>query len=430
MAEFAPLTLEVLTNAVAGGVAAVRSTTRLIPVGGPADKVFPPTYATGDRTLKYATETRRVEGAEVLTVLLDSVASQANRMEEALFSAWETGDLDFPVILVDFRAEEGLFDLDRISSLHTPHRIADALLRDSVVEDGTSFRETDAGRAYTDATPRNATAVYRYCPTALVFGVWDSTGPKGGSGSKFQRALVSEIVGFGAVTGRKVSSRIDPAGIESKVTVYKREANEHDWTIHPDEARKGAKGDPEVFSHGKGEGKKGSPSTINHGNIAPSIDDFAGGVTIDYAVQTTVLSLPALRRLRFPTDASGKTLDGKSRLDAERAARTALAALALAAVSCHRDEGYDLRSRCALVPTGPFVLEIVPADGSECAKYTLSPAGAAEILRGAHEKAAKAGFPWERVPLALKPAPKLAELIRKSRELATGDGPGEDGVSD
>jgi CRISPR-associated protein Csb1 len=37
------LSLDVLTNAVAGGAAAIRTITRLEPAGGPGDKVFPPT---------------------------------------------------------------------------------------------------------------------------------------------------------------------------------------------------------------------------------------------------------------------------------------------------------------------------------------------------------------------------------------------------
>ena len=68
-------------------------------------------------------------------------------------------------------------------------------------------------------------------------------------------------------------------------------------------------------------GKDGKPSEANHGNVTPTIAD-RGGVTISKAVQTTVLSLPGLRRLRFP-------LNGKSSPKTDDAARTALAALGL-----------------------------------------------------------------------------------------------------
>ena len=193
------LTYEKLRDAVAGGAVALRSRMELQPVDGPGGKIFPPTYADG-ADHKYAVETRHVHDRdagerEVQTVLLDSVASQANRAELALLEGWELGELAFPVPFVDFATDDGAFDdIGRLTVLEAPHRLADAIFRDSML-DGTLFRLSDIGRAITDAQPRNATALYRYSPTALLFGQWDSTGPKGGLGSKFQRAYVSEIVG-------------------------------------------------------------------------------------------------------------------------------------------------------------------------------------------------------------------------------------------
>ena len=40
-----------------------------------------------------------------------------------------------------------------------------------------------------------ATPLFKHAPHCLVFGMWDSTGPRGGAGFKFSRALVSEIIG-------------------------------------------------------------------------------------------------------------------------------------------------------------------------------------------------------------------------------------------
>ena len=40
--------------------------------------------------------------------------------------------------------------------------------------------------------------------------MWDWLGPRGGLGAKFQRALVSEIIGWEAHDGVKTRSRIDP----------------------------------------------------------------------------------------------------------------------------------------------------------------------------------------------------------------------------
>jgi CRISPR-associated protein Csb1 len=412
------LDLATLAAAVAGGAAAIRTTTRLEPAGGPADKVFPPTYMKeGRATTRYALETRRIEGRDVQTVLLDSVASQANRFEEALHDGWRRGELPFPLVEVDFRGAEGLEDLETISALKAPHRIADALLRDSLL-DGTPFRHSPVGKAITDARANHATAMYKHCPTALVFGVWDSTGPKGGQGAKFQRCLVSEIVGIDVVTGVKTASRIDPAGIETKAgPVFKHKDPAQEWTVDPEAAEK-VKGKPVEFSRSGGDGKKGSPSAINHGNIPPSIDATAGGVTMSHAVQTTVLSLAGLRRLRFQTTCAGEPIPADQRDAAEAAARTALAALALAAVVYQRDNDYDLRSRSILVAKEPLRFEVVGREGAEPARFTLDKAGAAKLVRDAEAKARAFGLGWDPKPVVLTPADKLVGLIRKSREVA------------
>jgi CRISPR-associated protein Csb1 len=419
------LSFEELSSLVQGMGVAIRVRQKLQPAGGIGDKVFPPTYATGDNKLKYAFEDRCVdasgsngEAVSKKTVLLDSVASQANRMEESLLSAWESNELSFPVIGVDFGGDKDLADIGAVTTLQAPHRIADAILRDATNLDGNMlFRDTPQGRAYTDATTRNATAVYQLCPTALVFGVWDSTGPKGGLGAKFARALTSEIVGVGATFGSKVGSRIDPLAIQANVEVYHSKKDEADWTIDEGEAKMDPKGKPVLFSRGGKEGK-GKPSAVNHSNVTPSVDTFAGGVTFEYAVQTVVLSLPALRRLRFATALDGTALADRSK--AEHAARVALAALGVAAIVHQRDRGYDLRSRCLLVPEGGLVLEIVRADGKVEARE-LSSARANALLGKAQEAAATAGLPWQREPIKLKPAPKLVALIKRSRrEAATG----------
>lgn len=409
--SYASLRVLVTTDGVA-----IRVRQRLQPAGGAGDKVFPPTYGTGDRTLKYAVESRRIEGRDVPCVLLDSVASQANRIEEALLDAWEQRVLDFPVIGVDFGKEEQLQDVGVVTTLQAPHRIADAILRDSVDADDQSFRETALGKAYTNATSRNATAVFQLCPTALIFGVWDSTGAKGGMGAKFQRALTSEIVALGASAGKKVSSRIDPLGIQANVPVYHRAEDHSDWTIDASEAEVDKKGKPLPFNRSGGEGK-GKASSVNHSNIAPSIDEFAGGVTFDYAVQTVVLSLAALRGLRFVTDLDGVVLTEPTR--AQDAARSALAALAIAGIVHQRARGYDLRSRCLLVPDGPLVLEVVRADG-RVDEATLTTQEANALVAEAATDAAGAGLAWTREPIRLRPAAKLADLLRRSRELAAG----------
>ena len=147
MANPSQLTLSMLTEAVAGGAVAIRAITRLMPAGGATDKVFPPTYLKEKQSeTRYAIETRKVDGRDVRTVLLDSVASQANRIEEAILERWRRGELRIPVISIDFRDSPERADLEEITSLQTPHRVADALLRDSIDDAGTPFRQTAVGK--------------------------------------------------------------------------------------------------------------------------------------------------------------------------------------------------------------------------------------------------------------------------------------------
>src|SRR5205809_4197017 len=88
-----------LQAALGGSGAAFRLSLRLEAV---SPKVFPPTYEGG----KYATEERFIAGQKLPCVLLDSVPSQANRMELALHEAWAGSEIEIPVVATDFSAVE------------------------------------------------------------------------------------------------------------------------------------------------------------------------------------------------------------------------------------------------------------------------------------------------------------------------------------
>jgi CRISPR-associated protein Csb1 len=407
------ITLEELKKLVENDAVAIRGRAILEPAGGPGDKVFPPSHSVAENEkragAKYAFETRRREGNDVPCVLIDSVQSQANRMEEALQALWADKKLTLPVIEVDLSSAAP--DVGKVTSLTAPHRVADALLRDSFInENGTQklFRSSEIGRSFTNASPRNAGPLFRVCPTGLVFGIWDSTGPKGGLGAKFQRALTSEIVGIGAGTGVKTASRIDPTGIVTRAAViYEAEDEQERWTHEEDRAKKDDKNKPIKIGDGK-------VSEINHSNIPPTIDTLAGGVTIDHAEHTVVLSLAALRRLGF--------VDGGSE------ARVVLAALGLVAVLAAENRGHDLRSRCLLVPrwnekekkSEALALEAVARDGSTT-PLTLDLEAALALYEDsvkALPEALKFDGPAGEPLATLTPSPKLAHLITESRRLA------------
>jgi CRISPR-associated protein Csb1 len=397
------LDFAMLKSAVSGNAAAIRCKTILQPAAGPGTKVFPPTHSGG----VYALETRRIptkgdDGKvgtrEVPCVLLDSVQSQANRIEDALQQAIDDGKLAMPLIVVNFGDE--VADVQRITTLQAPHRAADAILRDSLTDQKDEkgkplpFRKSDVGKAITDSSLANATGMFQYCPHALFLGVWDSTGPKGGLGAKFARALVSEIVGIDSVIGKKTASRIDPLQMRAAAKVVK--ANDGSWKLAENDKAKGAV----------------SPSEINHGNIPPDVSE--GSATISFAEHTAVLSLPQLKKLRFP-------IDGKLDPKVDDAARTVLAALALVGLTLSLEKGCDLRSRCLLFPEGPLSFELLETPGKPTS-ISLDSASAIDIYNKAVDAAKALKLAWDTKAVELVPSPELIALVKKSQELAAAGG--------
>jgi len=378
----------------------------------------------------YAVEKRRLPNFQdpVDCVLLDSVQSQANRMEEALQQAIDDGTfqnagVSIPLIEVDFtpfwdpeKKNNDLTDelrllepVGKVSSLQAPHRIADAILRDSIVaEEGTDkgkpFRakkesdESSHGLQLRRVSNANATALFELCPTALLFGMWDSTGPKGGLGSKFERAMVSEIVGINAPDAWKESRtrgiRYDQLGIRKDVTIV---GDRMDWTVSDDPKAKGAV----------------RASEIVHGSIP--FESSNCGVTISHADQTTVISFAALRRLRFP-------VDGEQTVERNLAAQTALAALGLCAATLAAESGLDLRSRCLLWPTETLEWQLLIQPGQDGGKLQLTSKAAIALLKEAIEAATGLHLPWRKESLKLRPSDDLVKLVVKSQNLSIQSG--------
>lgn len=307
-------------------------------------------------------------------VYSSTASSRKRTVEDGLLQAARDRTLQPPYVYVNFR-NANLTRLTEVTSLDAPHRVYDAILRDSLL--GTQpFMKSELGLRLVAATPEDATALFETSPTALLFGAWHSTGEGGGFGAKFARCLTSEIVALDvpvdevtdARTGemtprtaaRRTGSRIDPLGVLRKVEVFK---GAQGWDTTKDKAGKGA--------------VKVRPSEINHGNVAPSVQEL--GITCDYAEHTFVLSFAALRRLSFGSD------------ERSAAARTLLAALGLVAFAEQDARGYSLRSRCELVCEGKAPLELVHPDGSTTA-VAIDRAGAAALYADARRAAVADGF--------------------------------------
>lgn len=390
--------------------AALRRRQTLQPVGGKGDKIFPPTYPGEERNAppQHVYERRRLNGGDIWCVLIDSVQSQANRLEECLLDAVRDG-LPIPHVVVDF-AGTGLDGISRITSLEAPHRVYDAIFRDSLYE-GEPFMKSEIGLRLAKAKAEDASALLEVSPTALLFGAWHSTGEGGGLGAKFARCLISEITGIDVpveevvinrrtgeidfrTAGRRTGSRIDPLGVLKKVDVYK---GDDGWATNETEAGKNA--------------KKVRPSEINHGNIAPTIQPL--GITCDHAEHSFVLSFAALRRLRF---------GGGER---DQAGRSLLAALGLLALSEQDARGYALRSRCDLVCEGHQPLDLVHPDG-RADDIEIDRKDARALYEQAFARARDAGFQFPDKPITLKPQDKLVEIVRQSQKLALEGEGGEE----
>ncbi len=266
--------------------------------------VFPPTYAIADQ---YVIDTLP-DGTK--TVLIDSVGSQANRMEP-LFARPPLADF-VPQILIRYgEAEE-----DVVSIFEVGHRLGDALIRasDMAEEAQNAFR---ALLNHNDAEP-----LARLAPTSLVFGVWDSRD----TGAKVPRIVQSLIRAWDVVKLRR-SAQYNPPIDYSALNVFsEEERKKHENNPKSGVARGG-------FVH--------VPAGETHGGVA----------VFGQIERQATLNLVALRRLNALDESTGRKL------------RRYILGLALAGITEPMDP--FLRQGCLLVPdpNDVAVWQIVERDG-------------------------------------------------------------------
>lgn len=381
--------------------AGLRLRLRLQPLYGAGEIVFPCTVAGG----KYQISNRRIPGYDqsVSCAILDSVQSQANRMEDALLSDIRDGKLKLPHLETDFGGIEGLVkEIGKITCFEAPHRIFDAILRDSVNEKGIHFPLTDRGQKVINSNAKDATAIFQVSPDSLLFGSGDSTGVSGGLGEKYTRCVVSEVVGINAEQATRAGTRIDPINLASQ--------------IQPDKILKDT--EDEMWTQlAKSRKKIDKPSEINHSSVPWPKDgaQLHGGVTVDYIQQSTTVSFAALRQLHFP-------VGGKNQ---SSFAHAVLAAIALHAAALNTARGWHLRSRCDLILDDGVSPEWEILGGSAVTKESLSADATRDLLKEAIAKAMEAGLPWNDESIRLKPSPALQKLVvasqKNHRESATAE---------
>ncbi|MFO1280666.1 MAG: type I-U CRISPR-associated RAMP protein Csb1/Cas7u [Burkholderiaceae bacterium] len=342
--------------------------------------VLPPTYAEVGHLASHIREDGTHE-----YILIDSPQSWANRLEE-LLDRPEVG-----VAPIRVQAAGHTLSINQL-----PHRVFDALLRDSEL-DGKAFRETALGQSLTQARADNATALLQSAPGTLLFGAWDSFAGARMGAAKWPAALSGQIMGFDALQTKKAGIRMDPLNIaKDAVTGFKSESRAESWTTDETHAVKDPKGNPVPV---------GKASEIGHGHILAEL--ATKGAWVSRIELRSSLSLTRLRRYHFP-------VNGQPSEAADLAARTYLAALALWLMHTRMMAGLELRAGAELDATEATFLVRKPLEGDVA--LSLSGDAVAQALAKAIAKAREAGFTFAG-PTVFAASARLTRLIETSEAL-------------
>jgi CRISPR-associated protein Csb1 len=293
------------------GPSAVVLIEELEPAEGRSSVFFPPTYAPPEEEKAKKPRYALTEKGPLSTVVVDSVESQANRLEQ-LFKKEGYREL-VPQIWIKIRTAEGK-EL-KVNLLDVSHRIADALVRCSELAEEVE-RALERFKYEGDATD-----IARLSPTSLLFGFWDSRK----TGVKAPRLLRSEIRAW-KVKEVVRYAQFSPALLkefrpEKEMAVYQQ--------LEPFK---------KLFEEGfKGDEKKFKDWLVNAGFSSVPVPEtkIVGGVVLDEdgrIERTASLHLVGIRAF------GGKEGEWLRRY---------LLALGLVALTAPQD--YDLRQGCLLV---------------------------------------------------------------------------------
>ncbi len=295
-----------LANTPEAPVALVRRV-KMESVEGEDAVIFPPTYAGNP---PYVIDTL-ADGTKV--ALIDSVGSQANRMEPIF------GEDSYAELVPQITIEVDLKDKKEISIFEVGHRVADALVR-SAAPLSEKVSEAFQALAKNDALP-----MARLAPTSLVFGVWDSRG----EGMKVPR-LVNSVIRAHDVSELKRSAQYKAA-------------------LRPDEYAEAAGFKEEELRKAEGDSK--SPMAKAGFVDVPSTGDPGGIIARGGVYRDCTVNLVALRRLEAEPE--------------EETAKLQRYILGLALVAATYPQDGFLRQGCLLVekPEESIPWQVVHRDG-------------------------------------------------------------------
>jgi CRISPR-associated protein Csb1 len=229
------------------GPVALHLKQKLQPVEGEGGVIFPPTYA----DVGYAID-KMSDGTQVVTI--DSVGSQANRMEP-IFKREPYSAL-VPQIDIQYGNEK------IVSIFEAGHRLGDALIRSTELQQPAQ----DAFRLFLDGN--DASAIAKLAPTSLVFGVWDSRDTQ----AKLPRIVQSTIRAWDIDVLRR-SAQFNPSLDYAALEVFSEEDKQ------------------------KAEGKAESPLAQRGFVHVPATGALGGVVARGPIVRDVTVNLVAMRRL-------------------------------------------------------------------------------------------------------------------------------------
>jgi CRISPR-associated protein Csb1 len=231
-------------------------------------------------------------------VQIDSVASQANRMEPLFRKAAEgrtANALAALVPQVEIKIENGT----TVSILDVGHRIGDALVRSS-----TLYKDVKAAfGAYRSCG--DAALIAKLAPTSIIFGAWDSRGEQ----AKLPR-IVQSVIRAWDVEPLRRSAQYEPPVDYAALEVFSEEEKQ------------------------KAEGDTKNPLAIRGFVHVPAVDTHGGVVARGGIFRDVTVNLVALRQL-----------DSK-----EKGTELRRYILALALIAATEPQDGFLRQGCLLTP--------------------------------------------------------------------------------
>jgi CRISPR-associated protein Csb1 len=228
----------------------------LLPIEGRGAPFYPPTFAFDDDRRKWGKYNVDVLADGTAVALVDSVGSQANRMEP-IFLRDPHRQL---VPQVDISYGEGRSR----SLLEAGHRLGDAIVRSTLLAD-------EARAAFVALDRGDALPLARLAPTSLVFGAWDSRD----TGAKVPR-IVQSVIRAWSVSRLTRSAQFVPALDYQELGIVEEEAKL------------------------KGEEKKG---LAERGFLHVPATAADGGIVADGPItRDLTVNLVALRRLGGPPE--------------------------------------------------------------------------------------------------------------------------------